>query len=337
MKVLVLGATGQLGSNLVRALLARGDQVRAFVRPVRSGAQASRHHLALHGLDVERVEGDLEDADSLVRACGGVRVVYQAASYYPPYTIPVEAAVNRALTETRSLLSAVKQAAVERLVFTSTLTTIGLSTEPGKPADETCRFRSLYPKNPYLMAKAAMEEAVLDAARSGLPVVVVNPTAFFGPYDSRPSSGTQILMVAKGLMPAYIQGPINVIDVRDVAAGMIRAAERGRAGERYLLGNWNTTQKELNELIARVAGVRAPLLPVPFALARYGSKMGDWAFRTILRRPAPVPGFFVEMLRHMQQYDCSKAIRELDYPRNPVEHAIRDALAWFRENGYLRA
>jgi len=182
-----------------------------------------------------------------------------------------------------------------------------------------------------------MEKTVLEAARDGLPAVVVNPTAFFGPYDSKPTSGTQILMIARRQMPAYVQGLVNVIDVRDVAAGLIKAAERGRVGERYILGNWNTTQKELNELIARIAGVMAPMVAVPFALARYGSKLGDWAFRTILRRHAPVPGFFVEMLKHMQQYDCSKAIRELDYPRNPVEPAIRDALVWFRENGYLPA
>jgi dihydroflavonol-4-reductase len=335
MRVLVLGATGQLGSNLVRALLAKGDQVRVLVRSVQSGAQAIRHHLVLQGLNVERAHGDLCDAESLVRACEGAAVVYQAASYYPPFTIPIETAVNQALEETRNLLSAVKRASVERLVFTSTLTTIGFPSEPGMLADETCPFQSLYPNNPYLMAKAAMEEAVLDAARAGVPALVVNPTAFFGPYDSRPSSGTQILMIAKGLMPAYVDGRVNVIDVRDVAAGMIRAAERGRLGERYILGNWNTTQKELNELIARVAGVRAPLIPVPFPLARHGSQIGDWAFRTILRRPAPVPGFFVEMLKHMQHYDCSKAIRELDYPRNPVENAIRDALTWFRANGYL--
>jgi dihydroflavonol-4-reductase len=129
---------------------------------------------------------------------------------------------------------------------------------------------------------------------------------------------------------------VNAIDVRDVANGMIRAATRGRIGERYILGHWNTTQKELGELMARVAGVGAPKIPVPFAVARYGSKMGDWAFRTVLRRPAPVPGFFVEMLHHMQHYDCSKAIRELDYPRHPVEVAIRDALTWFRRNGYLQ-
>ncbi|MEK6525282.1 MAG: NAD-dependent epimerase/dehydratase family protein [Nitrospirota bacterium] len=334
MKVLVLGATGQLGSNLVRALLARGDHVRALLRPIQAHQQAL-HHRTLKGLEIERAIGDLNDPGSLTEACRGVQVVFQAASYYPTQTIPADKATAQALRETGNLLEAVRRTSVERLVFTSTLTTIGFPKTPGKLADETCPFNTSYPDNPYLIAKVAMEDEVLKAARAGLRAVVVNPTAFFGPYDSKPTSGTQILMIAKRLMPGYIQGPVNAIDVRDVAAGLIRAAERGRVGERYILGNWNTTQKELNKLIARVAGVMAPLVPVPFALARYGSKLGDWAFRTVLRKPAPVPGFFVEMLRHMQQYDCSKAILELDYPRNPVEHAIRDALAWFRANGYL--
>ncbi len=330
MKVLVLGATGQLGSNLVRALLDQGEQVRAFVRPTsRQGTLA--------GLAIERVEGDLSTVESLCRACDGVQVVYHAAAYYPPYTVPVATATSQALGETKNVLDAVRRASVDRLVFGSTLTTIGFPREPNRLADETCPFTTAYRNNPYLMAKAAMEDAVLDAATRGLPAVVVNPTAFFGPYDSKPTSGTQILMIARRLMPGYIQGPVNVIDVRDVAVGMIRAAEHGRVGERYILGNWNTTQKELNALIAKLAGVMAPALPAPFMLARYGSKLGDWAFRTILRRPAPVPAFFVEMLKHMQQYDCSKAMRELDHPRRPVEHAIRDALTWFRANGYLRA
>ncbi len=330
MKVLVLGATGQLGSNLVRALLDQSEQVRAFVRPTsRQGTLA--------GLAIERVEGDLSAVESLYRACDGVQVVYHAAAYYPPYTVPVATATSQALGETKNVLDAVRRASVDRLVFGSTLTTIGFPREPNRLADETCPFTTAYTNNPYLMAKAAMEDAVLDAATRGLPAVVVNPTAFFGPYDSKPTSGTQILMIARRLMPGYIQGPVNVIDVRDVAVGMIRAAEHGRVGERYILGNWNTTQKELNALIAKLAGVMAPALPAPFMLAQYGSKLGDWAFRTILRRPAPVPGFFIEMLKHMQQYDCSKAMRELDHPRRPVEHAIRDALTWFRANGYLRA
>lgn len=331
MKVLVLGATGLLGSNLVRALLARGEEVRALVRP-------SSPARTLSGLDIERVTGDLDDADSLARACRGARQIYQAASYYPTETIPVQAAVNQALAQTRNLLAAVRASSppVERLIFTSALTTIGFPSDPSKSATEDCEFTTPFPNNPYLISKIEMERAVLAAARDGVPAVVVNPTAFFGPYDSKPSSGTQILMIAQRQMPFYIQGRTNVIDVRDVAAGMIRAAEKGRVGERYILGNWNTTQKELNEVIARVAAVRPPLAPVPFTLARYGSKLGEWAFRTILRRPAPIPAFFVEVLRQMQHYDCSKAIRELEYPRTPVERAIKDALTWFRQNGYLK-
>ncbi len=330
MRVLVLGATGQLGSNLVRALLEQGDEVRALIRP-------ASHAWTLEGLPLDRAEGSLADPDSVLRACDGVQVVYHAAAYYPPHTIPVSAATGQALQETHHVLDAVRRASVDRLVFASTLTTIGSARQPDCLADETCPFSTPYTDNPYLMSKAAMEDAVMKGAREGLPAVVVNPCNFFGPFDSKPTSGMLILMIARRLMPGYIQGEVNVIDVRDVAVGMIRAAERGRVGERYILGNWNTTQKELNELIARMAGVMAPLFPAPFVLARHGSKLGDWAFRTILRRPAPVPGFFVEMLQHMQQYDCSKAIRELDYPRNPVEHAIRDALTWFRANGYLRA
>ncbi len=328
MKALVLGASGQLGANLVRALVEQGDEVRALLRP-------SSHTRTLEGIPLERLTGDLGGAESLARACDGMRVVYHCATYYPPHTVPVEAAKSQALRETGHVLDAVRRASVERLVFVSTLTTIGFPKDPTRLADETCPFSTTYTDNAYLMAKAAMEDAALAAAKDGVPVVVVNPTNFFGPYDSKPSSGTLILMIAKRLMPGYIQGDVNVIDARDVAAGMIRAAARGRIGERYILGNWNTTQKDLNELIARVVGVSPPLFPVPFALARHGSKLGDWASRTILRRPAPVPGFFVEMLRHMQQYDCSKAIRELDYPRSPVEQAIRDAVTWFRENGYL--
>ena len=333
MKVLVLGATGFLGSNLVRALLAKGDHVRVVIRPDRSVRRVD----TLGSLDLERMAGDLNDADSLTRACRDVRVVYQTASYYPSSTIPVRVAVLQALAETNNLLAAVRNESrtVERLVFTSSLTTIGFPPDRTTLANEACPFVSLYPDNPYLMSKAAMEAAVLDASRAGVPAVVVNPTVCFGPYDSKPSSGMQIVMIAKRLMPAYVQGPMNVIDVRDVAIGLIKAAEHGRVGERYILGNWNTTQKELNTLIARMAGVPAPMIPVPFSLARYGSKFGDWAFRTLLRKPAPVPGFFVEMLDHMQQYDCSKAGRELEYPRNPIEPAVRDALSWFRSNGYL--
>ncbi len=328
MKSLVIGGTGFLGANLVRALRDHGHMVRVLHR-------SASHTFTIDGLDIERVVGDLNDGESLRHACDGMQVVYQTAGYYPQETIPVEAAKGQALKETVLLLEAVRAAGVERLVFTSTLTTIGFPKTAGHQANEHCPFSTQYKNNPYLMAKAAMEDKILQSVRQGIPAVVVIPTVCFGPYDRRPTSGTQILMVAKGHMPGYLAGRVNVIDVRDVAVAMIRAAERGREGERYLVGNWNTTQKDLNECIARVAGVRSPLFPVPYPLARWGAKIEENFSRLLLRRRAYVPAFFVEIMAHMQHYDCSKAQRELEYPRTDPEQAIDDALRWFRNNQYL--
>lgn len=328
MKSLVIGGTGQLGANLVRALLGRGDQVRVLHR-------STSNTFTIDDLNVERVLGDLNDGESLRLGCEGRDVVYHTAGYYPSATIPVELAKQQAMKETALVLEAVRVSRVDRLVFASTLTTVGFPKTVGHPATETCQFSTRYTNNPYLMAKAAMEEKILQSAKEGIPAVVVIPTEFFGPYDQQPTSGTHILMVAKARMPVYIPGRMNVIDVRDVAVAMIRAAERGRVGERYLVGNWNTTQKDLGELIAGVVGVLPPLFPVPLALARWGLKVGEWVSRSFLRRPPYLPAFVVEVMAHMQHYDCSKAQRELDYPRSAPQGAIEDAVTWFRDNGYL--
>lgn len=329
MKVLVLGATGQLGANLVRTLLEKKYEVRAFRRP-------TSRTIGIDGLPVEPAVGDFHDLDSLNRAMRGCRAVLHAGPYYPFVPISVQSACEKGLADVGHVLKAARQTGIERIVYTSTLTTIGRPSEPGRPADETCRFQTAYTQNPYLAAKAAMEEEVCRAAQEDrLPAVIINPTAFFGPYDARPSSGTQILMIAKRQMPVYVEGPTNVVDVRDVARGAVLALERGRIGERYILGGQNTTQGELNRLISRVVDRLGPFLAVPFELARLGAKTGDLFFSKILRRPPPVPGFFVEMLRHMQHYDLSKARQELGYSPGPIEPAIRDAFQWFRQHGYL--
>ena len=327
MKALVLGATGQLGANLVRALVAEGDEVRAVIRP-------SSKAITLQGIEIERRPGDLNNLDSLVQACQGIDVVYHAAAFYPTTQLSGDA-TTQALQETNNVLEAIRRCSVSRLIFTSTLTTIGFPTTTGRLADETCPFSTVFRNNPYLVAKAAMEEAVLHAAQKDVPAVVLNPTVFFGPYDSKPTSGTQILMIARQQIPAYIDGPTNIIDVRDVAIAHIRAAEHGRIGERYIIGNWNTSQRELNQLIAKVAEVPAQTFAIPFPIARLGSKLGNWASRTLLHRPPAIPVFFVEMLKHLQHYDCTKGLAELEYPQSPIEPAIRDSLNWFREQGYV--
>jgi len=328
MKALVLGATGLLGANLVRALLQKGYQVRAFKRK-------TSKTIGIAGLPIEMVDGDLMDHDSIAVALKGCQVLFHAGPYYPTQTVPVQQAVQQGLTDVRNVMEAARQIGLERVVYTSTLTTIGPPSRPGTLANEDCIFKTRYTNNPYLMAKAAMEDEIRQYVKEGLPAVIVNPTSLLGPYDSRPSSGTQILMIAKHLMPAYVNGLTNVIDVRDVAMGMVMALERGQVGKRYILGHLNTTQRELNRMIAQVVGVTPPLFPLPFELARWGSKLGEWGFTSILHRPPPIPGFFVEVLAQLQHYDCSKAVRELGLSQSPVESAIRDAVKWFRESGYL--
>ncbi|MGD9850949.1 MAG: NAD-dependent epimerase/dehydratase family protein [Nitrospirales bacterium] len=327
MKSLVIGGTGQLGANLVRVLLEHGHTVRVLHR-------SFSRIFTLDGLSVEHVEGDLNDGISLRRACEGMQVVYHVAGYYPRTTIPVNEAKRQALKETHMLLEAIRNAGNERLVFASSLSTIGFPRQPGRLANETCSFSTRFTNNPYLMAKVAMEDRVLQAGKQGIPAVVIVPTEFFGAYDQRPTSGTQILMIAKGKMPFYVPGPVNVIDVRDVAVAMMRAAERGRIGERYLVGNWNTTQHELYDLIAEVSGVSPPQVPVPFSLARWAARVGEW-IACARGWPPEFPLIFLEVMAHMQHYDCSKALRELEYPRSSISHALEDAVRWFRDHGYL--
>lgn len=329
MKSLVIGGTGQLGANLVRVLVEHGHSVRVLHRPV-------SRTFTLDGLSVECVEGDLNDGASLRKACEGMQIVYHAAGYYPRTRLPVAEAKGQALKETHLLLEAVRNCGNERLVYASSLSTIGFPKQTGRLANEACVFSTRFPRNPYLMAKAAMEERVLQAVKQGIPAVVVVPTEFFGPYDQHPSSGTQILMIAKRRMPVYVPGLVNVIDVRDVAVAMVRAAERGRIGERYLVGNWNTTQQELYELIAEVAGVSPPQMPLPFSVVRWAVRAEEWIARA-RGRPPEFPMIFLEVMAHMQHYDCSKALRELEYPRSPVIHALEDAVKWFRDYGYLPA
>ena len=230
----VLGATGFIGGQIARAAVARGWQVRGLRRrPHATGAVGD--------LEVEWVSGDLADPASLVAAMRGCPLVFHAAAYYPHRARDVWDTVRHGVTGMRNVLAAASAAGVKRLVYTSALTTVGPPSDPRQLAGE----RDLYTPGsvplPYFEVKWAMEMEAARATAQGLPVVTLLPTAVFGPGDVKPTTGVILLMVARGQLPVTVEGTINVVDGRDVAAGHVAAAERGRPGRRYILGGHNLT------------------------------------------------------------------------------------------------
>lgn len=318
----VLGATGFIGGQIARAALARGWQVRGLRRrPNAAGA--------IGDLDVEWVSGDLVDPASLVVAMRGCPLVFHAAAYYPHRAHDVWETVRHGVAGMRNVLTAASTAGVKRLVYTSAPTTVGPPSEPGRLANE----RDLYTPGsvpiPYFEVKWAMEMEALRATAQGLPVVVVLPTAVFGPGDVKPTTGALLLMMARGRIPGYIEWAINVVDGRDVAAGHIAAAERGRPGRRYILGGHNLTFREVQMIIAGAAGRKPPRLKLPLWLIRTVAEVGGLQ---------GIPGaHHLRAIRHWQSLDTTRAREELGLSEPiPFEQTCRDALAWFRECGYLK-
>lgn len=315
MRALVTGATGFVGSAVVRELLADGVEVRALVR-------ARSPLVNLEGLEVERVQGDLDDLASLRRALLGCDVVYHVAAFYS--NRPEDAArlyqVN--VEGTARLLVAARASGVSRFVHTSTIGTIGRPTGGG-PATEDCGWPDLKSASHYARSKVQAEENALAAARDGFPVVVVNPCAPIGARDRGPSStGARILAVLRGQVPPYLREGINFVAVRDVARGHLLAAERGRTGERYILGHaqGNLGLEAFVRLVARVGGIPAPRIRSRNPLTRLRQALHP------ANRGWQPSGLTA---------DPSKAIRELGLPQTPLEEALAEAIAWFREYRYV--
>ncbi|MBI3160516.1 MAG: NAD-dependent epimerase/dehydratase family protein [Chloroflexi bacterium] len=326
MTVLVLGATGFIGGHIARAALAQGWHVRALRRSDSVG------HLAEP--EIEWLSGDLNDPSSLDAAMRGCETVFHAAAYYPSPRRPRPMAEHLAagVQEIQNVLAACRQAKVRRLIYTSTLTTIGLP-PPGE--DRRADERDVYqPQRPltsaYHEVKILMEQAALAANGPGLEVVVVNPTAVFGPGDVHLTLSPALLFAARGWALAWLPVTANIVDVRDVAAAHIAAAERGRPGERYILGGHNITVRDALTAVAGIAGVRPPLFPIPFLLIDLFVLVG---------RALPflhLPTNHLAALRRWQGYDTQKAERELGLSTRPLETTIADALAWLRSAGHLR-
>lgn len=322
--VLVLGATGFIGGHIAQAALERGWEVHGLRR--RRGATGH-----INQADVIWHDGDLDQPESLPQAFEGIEVVFHAAAYYPRNSRNVPFHVAHAVEQIRNVLDAIRRAEVRRMVFTSTLTTI--SRPPGSDtrlADERDHYLpGSLPRSAYYECKYAMESEVLRAAAQGIPAVVVNPTAVFGPGDLHLTLGSVLLAVARGWVIVWLRAQVNAIDVRDVAQAHIRAAEVGGVGERYILGGHNATLRDLLVLAAGVAGVQPPRFEIPLKLVDFAVWLGDRF------SPLDFLGNHLRAVRQWQGYNCSKSMQQLDLNPRPLETTLREALDWYRMHGFL--
>lgn len=328
MKALVTGATGFVGAAVVRALLRAGVEVRALVR-------STSRRGNLDGLPVECVEGDLLDLASLRRAVGDCRHVYHVAAHYALWD-PDPARFYRVNVEgTRMVLTAAQEAGIERMVYTSTIGAVGLPEKGGLGTEMTPIAESQLAGD-YKRSKYLAEQEVHRFVQNGLPVVIVNPTAPVGARDIKPTpTGQMILDFLRGRMWAYIETGMNLIDVDDVAVGHLLAMERGRIGERYILGCRNLMLREIFALLSDLTGIKAPVLKLPWRAVLPLAYLNTWWAKAVTHRPPRIPLEGVRMAKYRMHYDCSKAVRELGLPQTPVEVALEKAVAWFREHRYV--
>ncbi len=328
MTTLVTGATGFLGSAVAHALLDAGHAVRVLTR-----ARADTRNI--DGLDVDRATGDLTDRPSLERAARGCDTLFHVAADYRLW-IPDPAAVYRTNVEgSRDLLRAAAEAGATRIVYTSSVATLGLNADHS-PADEDTPVTEAAMIGHYKRSKYLAEEAVRALVRDeGVPAVIVNPSAPIGPRDIKPTpTGRIIVDFAAGRMPAYVDTGLNVVHVDDCAAGHLLALEKGVIGERYILGGEDMTLRQILACLARLSGRRPPgirlshrvLAPVAVAAEAWARLAGG---EPRLTRDS------LRMARKMMFFSSAKAASELGYAARPAEEALADALAWFRANGYV--
>ncbi len=324
---LVTGGTGFVGSHVVRALLARGRAVRCLVR-------AGSRRENLEGLPIEIVVGDLTDAASLIPALSGVRTLYHVAADYRLWARNPNELYRANAGGTDNVLAAASAAGVDRVVHTSSVAALGL-TRDGSPADETTPVERSRIIGHYKKSKYDAERVALSWAARGLPVVIVNPSTPVGEGDIKPTpTGQLIVDFLNRRMPAYVDTGLNLVDVRDVAAGHLAAAEKGRVGERYILGNRDMTLREILETLARLTGLPAPRVRLPHWIPLTAAAVATGAAR-VTGRPPRVSLESVRMSTHRMFFDAGKAIRDLGLPQTPVDEALSRAVAWFRAKGYV--
>lgn len=329
MVTLVTGGTGFLGVNLVRALVASGERVRALVRP-------KSRHVGLESPAIELVTGDVTDADSIGRAMTGCDRVYHVAGWVRIGTWGSEIARAVNVTGTENVCRAALEHGVQRVVHTSSIATIGHS-PIDSPATEASEWNLGGLRSPYHITKRQAEGIVHRYIERGLDAVIVNPSYTIGPYDVKPSSGRMILLYAARKLRGYPTcGGIGFVDVREVVEGMRLAMERGRCGERYILSHTNMTYRRYARRVARISGVPPPWWPAPSWLLYLPACLGSGLGQVF---PSAFADFNLTVWRtcFCEHYVSSeKARRELGVKPWPIDQAIADALEWFDQHGYIR-
>ena len=325
---LVTGATGFVGSAVARALLKAGHPVRVLARP-----NSDRGNL--EGLAVEIVQGSLEDPASLAAAVAGCRYLFHVAADYRLW-VPDPAPMFRVnVTGTQEMMLAALGAGVERVVYTSSVATLGIV--PGGVADEDTASRAEDMIGPYKRSKFDAEAVVFELiAERGLPAVIVNPSTPIGPGDIKPTpTGRLIVEAARGRMPVFVDTGLNIAHVDDVAVGHLLAAKAGRVGRRYILGGENLSLGAILAEIARLVGRRPPRFKIPHAALLPIAAAAEAIARLTGREPfATVDG--VKMSKKKMFFSSARAIEELGYAPRPARQAIADAVAWYTANGYVR-
>jgi dihydroflavonol-4-reductase len=319
---LVTGATGFVGWHVARLLAERGQKVRALVRPstVRTGP-------AVPELDVELVSGDLRDPRSLARAVAGCGVVYHVAADYRLWSRNPAELYESNVEGTRNILEAARAAGVDRFVYTSTVGCIGLPATGLGDEDQPVSVATM--SGDYKRSKFQAEQVALEFARTGFPVVIVNPTAPMGDHDFKPTPTGQIVVdFLNGAMPAYIDTGLNVVHVRDVALGHLLACERGLPGERYILGSENMTLGGILKELAAQTGRKAPSIQLPYFVA-WTAGVVTTGIAHLTGIPPRAPMEAVRMAKKKMWVSHAKAARELGYAPGAANAALADALQWF--------
>ena len=327
MLAFVTGSTGFVGSHVARALAEQGANLRLLVR-------SNSNTKNINDVKGDLVTGDLRDPASLEKGIAGCEVVFHVAADYRLWVRDPEQMYRANVEGTRAILEAARKNRVRRVVYTSSVATIGF-TSNGQPADEKSPVSLDKMIGPYKRSKFMAEQVAIEAARAGQDVVIVNPSTPVGERDIKPTpTGRIVVDFLKKKFPAYVDTGLNLVDVKACALGHIAALEKGRSGERYILGGENLTLKQILDKLAAITGLPSPKIRVPYVLA-LATGVVDEVFTGLIRGREPRATIdAVRMGRKKMFVSSAKAERELGWKRVPVDDALRRAAEWFRENGY---